>query len=90
MTDEERQYFLNKLTKKISIDDLDSLKNIKNKFKSSRLRETISYDVVRIQEIIKMYDFPEEYNYLEDKEITPNVKEQGKYGYCCPMKQLQL
>ena len=82
MTDEERQYFLNKLTKKISLDDLGSLKNIKNRFKSSRLRETISYDVARIQEIIKMYDFPEEYNYLEDKEITPNVKDQGNCGSC--------
>ena len=84
LPDEERQKFLDKLTKKITLDNVDELKNIENKFQSSYLQETtsINYDPEQIRKIIAFYDFPEEYNYLNDKKITPIIKNQQSCGCC--------
>ena len=82
LTNEERQYLLNKYTKKISLDNLYDLKNLKNKFNSHTLKDTIDYDPAKIEGLLETYGFPEEYNYLEDKNATIRVKDQAYCGCC--------
>ena len=82
MTEEQRQYLLNKLTKKVSIEDGDEIKALKEKFYSRPLKDTIKYDTAKIEEILTKYGFPQEFNYLEENNITAIVKDQAYCGCC--------
>ena len=82
LTDQESQELLNKLTKKISLENIDDFKALENRFKSGYLKETIDYDPSQIKKIISQYEFPEEYNFLEEHNITARVKDQGRCGSC--------
>ena len=81
MTEERRNYILNKLTKKISLED-DVAKFLKEKYYSKNLKDTIPYDPRIIKSIMKEYDFPENFNYLEEKNFTAIVKDQQRCGCC--------
>ena len=81
LTEEERRNLLNKLTKKISMKDIyeSTKKNLNEKYLRD---EGIPYDKEKIDEIIKKYDFPQNYNYLEDTKCPTVVKDQASCGCC--------
>ena len=79
ISEEKRQELLNKLTKKISIDNFDELKRLDN---SNKLKDTISYDPQIIKNYINQFGLPEEYNFLEDINATVRVKNQAACGCC--------
>ena len=81
MKEEERQYLLNKLTKKISIED-GEIKSLKEKFFSRTLKDSIPYDNAKIEEILDKYGFPQNYSYLEETNLTAIIKDQ-EYCGCC-------
>ena len=80
MTEEERSYLLKKLTKKIS--DSDEASKLKEKYYSRNLKDQISYDKAKIEEIISKYEFPSTYNYLEEESCPTVVKDQMYCGCC--------
>ena len=82
LSDQKRQNLLNKLTKKISFDNLDEFKNMRFDFESTSQKNGIDYDPARIQKIIEENDFPQEYNFLEDTNATVHVKDQQSCGCC--------
>ena len=49
LSDQKRQNLLNKLTKKISFDNLDEFKNMRFDFESTSQKNGIDYDPARIQ-----------------------------------------
>ena len=79
LTKSQRKKFLSKLAKPIVLDDLylNSFYNRKNDSSTD-----VKYEFPKIQEIIKKYNFPEEYNFLKSEKITPIIKNQGKCGSC--------
>ena len=79
LTNEKREELLSKLTRKVTLDSFDDLKN---KFKSKILRDTIDYDPAQIEKLLQMYDFPQEFNFLEENNATIRVKDQGYCGCC--------
>ena len=82
LTDEKRQDLLNRLTRKISLENLEELNQLEPNYESSSLKDGISYDPARIESIIKTYNFPEEYNFLTDTNATIHVKNQGSCACC--------
>ena len=82
LTDEKRQDLLNRLTRKISLENLEELNQLEPNYESSSLKNGISYDPARIESIIKTYNFPEEYNFLTDTNATIHVKNQGSCACC--------
>ena len=81
MTEEKRQYLLNKLTKKVSFED-GEIKTLKEKFFSRPLKDSIPYDISKIEEILDEYGFPQNYSYLEDTNLTAIIKDQAYCGCC--------
>ena len=79
LTDEKREDLLKKLAKKVTLDKFDDLKN---KFKSKTLRDTIDYDPAQIEKMLQIYGFPQEFNFLEDNNATIRVKDQQSCGCC--------
>ena len=79
LTNEKREELLNKLTRKVTLDSFDDLKS---KFKSKILRDTIDYDPAQIEKLLQMYNFPQEFNFLEENNATIRVKDQGYCGCC--------
>ena len=79
LTKSQRKKFLSKIAKPIVLDDLylNSFYNRKNDSSTD-----VKYEFPKIQEIIKKYNFPEEYNFLKSEKITPIIKNQGKCGSC--------
>ena len=89
LTEEERNYFLQKLTYKISQENFLQEKDILNKLNINYLKEdnneslsAINYDKTIIDEIIKKYNFPQNFNFLKENNIDPIVKNQQGCGCC--------
>ena len=83
--EEERQYLLNKYTKKISLENnfFSKVKSLKEKYYSKNLKQDyMTYDVEEINSIIKKYDFPQNYNFLESTSCPTVIKDQGACGCC--------
>ena len=80
LPDEIRKNLLAKLTKKMTLENINQLEDA---FISNDLRDTsIDYDPTRIANLINEYNFPEEYNFLEDIKATIRVKDQANCGCC--------
>ena len=81
-TEEQRHYFLEKLTKKITIEDLvkdlDPLKNEGNLNDDTGIK----YNKTKIDEIIEKYNFSQSFNFTQKYNITPIIKEQQSCGCC--------
>ena len=82
MTEEKRKYLFNKYAKKINLEKGNIADELKEKYYSKNLKDTIYYDPAKIKSIIEQYDFPSNYNYLEEKNITAIVKDQARCGCC--------
>ena len=78
LTNEQRKILLKKVTKFISIKDeqdfLDTSDDISN--------NTITYNPSKIKEILKKYNFPESYNFIEEEKPTVHIKDQNDCGSC--------
>ena len=72
MTEEKRNYLLNRFTKKIDLFKSKSFAPLKAVYK----RENITYEPDKIKALIKEYDFPDNYNFIEDKKPPINIKDQ--------------
>ena len=80
LTEKQREEFLKKYTRKISPNDILEFDSEPD---SGNLKsDCINYDIEQIRTIMKTYDFPENYSYLEAHNITARVKDQGKCGSC--------
>ena len=82
---EKRQELFNKYVKKLPQDkDID----INRMFNSKKFQydygddETIPYDIDKVNSILDQYDFPLDFNFLEEHNITANVKNQKGCGCC--------
>ena len=84
MTDEQRQYFLRKYTTKITFDTLEQdLNNLKSEDEEEEEQNIyIKYNKTKIDEIIKKYGFAENFNFFDENNIEPIVKDQ-KDCSCC-------
>ena len=82
MSEEKRKYLLNKYAKKINLEKGDVADELKKKYYSKNLKDTINYDPAVIESIIEQYEFPNSYNYLEENNITAIVKDQAYCGCC--------
>ena len=58
--------------------------NIEEEFFDTEL-ESISYDKAKIKELMKKYNFPEYYDFIEDTNATVHVKNQESCGCCWAM-----
>ena len=82
LTEQERNFFLQKLTYKITPENLE--KDI-DTLKIDYLKEAdtgIKYDKAKIDALIEKYKFPTNFNFLEENNIKPIVKNQQKCGSC--------
>ena len=78
MTEEKRNYLLNRYTKKI-----DPLKSkIFAPLNAVYNREDFTYDPDEIKALIESNGFPESYNFIEDKNPPVNIKDQKSCGAC--------
>ena len=78
MTEEKRNYLLNRYTKKI-----DPLKSkIFAPVNAVYNREDFTYDPDEIKALIESNGFPESYNFIEDKNPPVNIKDQKSCGAC--------
>ena len=78
MTKEEREKLLKKAAIRINEKNFAIKKEVDN------LSNDISfkYDANRIKEIINKYNFPEDYNFIEEENITAVIKNQDQCGSC--------
>ena len=76
---EKREELWNKYLKRISPDAFEKLED---SFKSDYLEATYTYDVNEVNSILSKYGFPQNYSFLEEHNITPNVKDQKSCGCC--------
>ena len=85
-TEEQRHLFLQKLTDKISIEnlskDFNTIKNGIVKDENEDEYYGIKYDKTKIDGIISKYNFPQSFNFLEKYGIEPIVKNQKSCGCC--------
>ena len=84
MDEQKRKDLLNKLTKKVSLDSISKkkIKSAKEKYYSSYVKDSMTYDKEKIDSIISSYGFPEEYNFLNETECPTVIKDQGRCGCC--------
>ena len=79
MTRKERENLLKRYTKKIGKD----FKNVFNKPTSfNHGRDFQNYDPSKIKEILDKYKFPLNYNFFEETNCTPRIKDQDYCGAC--------
>ena len=78
LTQKERENLLKKYTKKIDRNNQNHLTPLKYYVVPSE----ITYDSSKIREIIKKYNFPENYNFIEETNAPIHIKDQ-KYCGCC-------
>ena len=83
LTEQERKNLLKKLIKRNNPNDFEKW-NLLAKSNSNREEEEEeqNYDPEKIKEIIKKYNFPETYNFIEDLNPPVIIKNQ-KYCGCC-------
>ena len=77
---EKRQELLDKLTKKISISDMEENLYEFDNFEEDSFK--ISYDVNEIKKLMKQNGLPENYNFFDDSGAEKNIKNQAKCGCC--------
>ena len=83
LPEELRQKLLSKFTKKISLNNLDDLMLLEDRFMSTDSNDlTFSYDFYKIRDLLDDYGYPQEYNFLEDINATIRVKDQARCGCC--------
>ena len=86
LTEEQRQHFLKKLTIEIKSEDLDgnldSIKHFLLNAEDVGDEHGISYDKEIIDKIRQNLSFPEYFNFLEQYEISPKIKNQRSCGSC--------
>jgi hypothetical protein len=82
LPDQKRQELLEKLTKKMYNDNDRMIEPKSQDMKFNNLGNNIDYNISQVDEIIKKYDFPKNYNFFKDNDITPNVKNQEQCGGC--------
>ena len=82
LTEETRRKFLSKLTTKISLENLEDLEKLESKFTNNLKNSKIEYDPKQIEDLMNLYNFPVEYNFLEDINATVRVKNQARCGCC--------
>ena len=81
---------LDKLMNKIDLEDIYNFnyedleyQNFKpQKFLYEQVEDNIKYNKSKIDEILKKYNFPQNFNFLEEHNITANVKNQARCGSC--------
>ena len=83
LPEELRQKLLSKFTKKISLNNLDELELLEDRFISTDSNDLkVSYDFSKISSLLDDYGYPQEYNFLEDINATVRVKDQARCGCC--------
>ena len=80
MTDEERYSLMKKVVKKITPRSIDVLSKL-NFYKRGK-ENSIKYDISKINEIIKKYNFPKNYNFIDEEKPTVHIKNQKYCGSC--------
>ena len=81
-TDEQRHYFLEKLTKKVTLEDLEKdLDPLKNEGNINDYTG-IKYNKTKIDEIIEKYNFSQSFNFTQKYNIKPIIKNQERCGCC--------
>lgn len=78
LPDEKRKELFDLYAKKLSLDNADDLYLEADP-------TGIRYDKSKIEELIKKYNFPSSYNFIEDKGAPVHIKNQGKCGCCWAM-----
>ena len=78
LPDEKRKELFDKYAKKLSLDNNDDLYLEADP-------TGIQYDKSKIDELIKEYNFPSSYNFIENKGVPVHIKDQGKCGCCWAM-----
>ena len=78
----KRQELLSKLTKKISLENIDEWKKLNFISNQSPLEDGISYDPAQIEQILEENGFPQNYNFIEETNATVNIKDQASCGCC--------
>ena len=81
MTEEKRKNLLNKVTKKIDLINYNIYHPF-TPFNNFYQRGEITYDPNKIKEIINENNFPESYNFFNDENVTPIIKDQKSCGSC--------
>ena len=80
---EKRQALLEKIAEKVSYSDFESaFDGIQEDDDHLNLYKRMEYNVSDIQELLNKYNLLENYNYLEENNISPIVKDQGDCGSC--------
>lgn len=80
LPEEKRKNLLSKLTKIVSLENINQLEK---EFYSNDFKDTkIEYDPQKIKNLMEEYQFPQEYNFLEDINATIRVKDQANCGCC--------
>ena len=90
LPEEIQKELLYKLMNKIDLEDIHNYNyddfNFQNlnshKFLYEQFEEGIKYNKSKIDEIIKNYNFPQNFDFLKERHITANVKDQAKCGSC--------
>ena len=82
LTELKRQELLSKLTRKISLENINEIKTVEFSTHQSLLEEGISYDPAQIEQLLKENDFPLSYNFIEETNATVNIKDQASCGCC--------
>ena len=83
LPDEKRKELLERLTRKIDLTDNTIMFPSEPIFyENENIKFNVNYDVAKINETIEKYNFPTNFNYLEEYNITPKIKDQKDCGSC--------
>ena len=87
-TNEERENLLKKYTKLITLTDTNDFYPLNKLYFHGD--ETITYDPIKVKEIIDKYNFPQNYNFIEAEKPKVHIKDQAQCGSCWLLLQQQL
>ena len=76
---EKREELWNKYLKRINP---DSFQKGEDSFSADYLGATYTYNVDKVNEILTKYNFPQNFNFLEEHNITAIIKDQKSCGCC--------
>ena len=83
LPDEKRKELLETLTRKIEPTDNTMIFPSEPIFyEDEKIKYNINYDIAKINETIKKYNFPPNFNFLEENNITAIIKDQKDCGSC--------
>ena len=81
LPDEKRQELLKKL-KRVNLNN-DLLFDVSEETpQRQKLRNNINYNITVINDILEKYNFPKNFNFLEENHIKPKIKDQENCGGC--------